>query len=184
MNRFEQLSAKAHDEGIILDRGQIIDGLSGMMLSVEGCPPIAYVSPALNQAESACILAEELGHYYTSVGNNAIDADRRVIDRAETRAVRSAVRDVMQLHPDQIISLIMSGVSSFHDLAEALEITEHFLNRARIAWIAEYGLAYRRDGYTLAFDPLTLQIDLWASDDLEQIDECKTLIKNKLLTSY
>ena len=156
MNLYEKLEDLAYSEGIVIDRRRKLEALSGMLVMIEGCPPIVHVSPALNLPESAGVLAEELGHYYTSSGDNGFAANKQQVDRAEERALRAAVRDVLQLHPDRIIALIEAGVSTFHELADRLEISEAFLARARLAWIAHYGLVYKRNDYSLYFDPLSL----------------------------
>lgn len=159
MNLFERLESQTHDEGIAIDRSHTLESASGALITIDGCPPIIHLSPALGQAAAAGVLAEELGHYYTGTGDDGFEASRQQIDRAEVRALRSAVRDVLQLHPDRIIKLLAGGITSFDELAESLEISEEFLNKALSAWIAEYGPCYHKDNCRLTFEPLVLYIE-------------------------
>ncbi|WP_309121005.1 ImmA/IrrE family metallo-endopeptidase [Paenibacillus sp.] len=104
-------------------------------------------------AEKTCILAEELGHHHTTVGD--ILDQTKVTNRKQERRARSWAYD--KLVPlSAIIEAHKAGVKSRHEFAERLQITEEFL-AAAIEWYQEkYGLFIRYQGSTIYFEPLVV----------------------------
>src|SRR5690606_12425322 len=101
--------------------------------------------------EKACILAEELGHYHTSVGN--ILDQRNIRNRRQERAARQwAYERLVPL--EKIIEAYHARVDSRHELAEFLGVTEQFLHDAIERYREKYGLRVKYDGYLIYFDPL------------------------------
>jgi Zn-dependent peptidase ImmA (M78 family) len=103
--------------------------------------------------ERACILAEELGHYHTSVGNIIDPADIRN-RRQELRARDWAYRRLVPL--SKIVQAYHAGVADRHELAEYLGVSEQFLQSAVDRYREKYGTYTIVDGHIIYFDPLAV----------------------------
>jgi len=111
---------------------------------------IAINSNLQTTAEKACILAEELGHYYTSIGD-ILDQSVLQNRKQEQRARRWGYEKMVPL--DKLVAVYGAGAHSSHELAECLNITEAFLHSALQHYAAKYG-ACRRIGNTwICFKP-------------------------------
>lgn len=108
--------------------------------------------------EKVCILAEELGHYYTSVGD-ILDLSKVENRQQENRARRWAVKRLISL--DDFIRAFDNGVRNSHELAEFLGITEEFLQIALDHFRRYHGYSCSRGDYLICFDPL------WISKKIE-----------------
>lgn len=78
------------------------------------------INSKMSECEKACILAEELGHYYTTVGN-ILDQTESNNRKQEKTARRWAVHKLIEM--DELIDAIKSGYESLSDIAEYLNIT-------------------------------------------------------------
>ena len=103
--------------------------------------------------ERACILAEELGHYHTSVGNIIDPADIHN-RRQELRARDWAYRRLVPL--SKIVQAYHAGVADRHELAEYLGVSEQFLQSAVDRYREKYGTYTIVDGHIIYFDPLAV----------------------------
>ena len=101
-------------------------------------------------AEKTCILAEELGHYYTSCGN-IIDTSDTNNRKQEVKARRWAVKRLVPLK--KIIQAFEAGCRNMYEMAEYIGVTEDFLKAAFSTYIAIYGKYKKRGNYILYFDP-------------------------------
>ncbi|NLZ54543.1 MAG: ImmA/IrrE family metallo-endopeptidase, partial [Thermoanaerobacteraceae bacterium] len=102
-------------------------------------------------AEETCILAEELGHYYTSAGN-ILDQKQLSNRKLERRARAWAYKKLVPL--DKLIEAYKAGVRSRFELAEYLQVTEKFLDEALKYYKEKYGMYYRLGKYWICFEPL------------------------------
>jgi Domain of unknown function (DUF955). len=101
--------------------------------------------------EKACILAEELGHYHTSAGDILDQSDIR--NRKQEKVAREwAYERLVPL--DKIIEAHHARVSSRHDFAEFLGVTEPFLQAAIERYREKYGPHTIVGQYVICFDPL------------------------------
>ena len=101
-------------------------------------------------SEKTCILAEELGHYYTSCGN-IIDQKITFNKKQEVKARRWAIKRLVPLK--NIIKAYKAGCRDMYEMAEFIGVTEKFLWTAFAAYNAIYG-KYRKHGkYLIYFDP-------------------------------
>lgn len=109
------------------------------------------IHDGLTYTEKACILAEELGHHYTSVGNIL---DQNMIDnRKQERIAREWAH--RQLIPIQkIVDAHKLGIRNRHELASYLEVTEEFLQEAVDRLKEKHGKSYRHGDYIIYFEPL------------------------------
>ena len=97
-----------------------------------------------------CILAEELGHYHTTVGD--IITQSTVSDRQqELRARVWAYNRLIGL--TGIINSYKRGCRSLNDTADYLEVTEEFLAEAIHYYRSKYGAFATVDNYIIYFEP-------------------------------
>lgn len=100
--------------------------------------------------EKSCILAEELGHYYTSHGD--------IIDQSAINNCRQEHRARLWAYNKQIglIGIIRAyehGCNSLYDMADYLDVTEDFLHDAIIYYRGKYGEYTILDNYIIYFEP-------------------------------
>ena len=150
----ERLEQEMSDVGIhIADRA--VEGYKGLLVRKNGLTYV-FVDPKASRRSRAAILAEEYGHFKTSVGDTVRGSDDVRIRRAEDRAMRVAVD--MLVCPEDIVQAIKSGVRNWYELAEALDLPESFLRKAISVWQQQYGPVYTTDDSVLWLDPLSLHI--------------------------
>jgi len=102
-------------------------------------------------AEKTCILAEELGHYYTSAGN-ILDQSKIENRKQERRARTLAYQKLVPL--DKLVLAYKEGIRTKYELAEFLGVTEQFLAEALKYYKEKYGPYRRVDDYYICFEPL------------------------------
>lgn len=100
--------------------------------------------------EKACILAEELGHHYTTQGD-ILEQYSIENQKQEQRARLWAYNKMIGLRG--IISAYKYGCSSLHDMAAYLDITEEFLQEALQRYQSKYGCYATIDNYIIYFEP-------------------------------
>lgn len=122
-----------------------VSGLKG--LYVDG--NIA-IQKGMTSAESVCTLAEEIGHYETTVGNILDLSDVR--NRKQERKARLWAYN-KQIGLTGIIQGYRQHCHSQYELAECLGVSEEFLREALECYREKYGCAVEVDGYTILFEP-------------------------------
>lgn len=100
--------------------------------------------------EKACVLAEELGHYYTSQGD-ILELATIGATKQEQRARLWAYNKMVGLHG--IIAAYKHGCRSRHETADYLEVTEEFLNEAIGQYKRKYSPCVTIDNYVIYFEP-------------------------------
>jgi Zn-dependent peptidase ImmA (M78 family) len=103
------------------------------------------------RVEKTCILAEEIGHYHTSVGDIIDQTDVRN-RKQEHRARAWAYEKLVPLA--KIVQAYHAHVSDRHELAEYLDVTEEFLQAAIDRYREKYGTFTIVDKHIIYFDPL------------------------------
>ncbi len=103
--------------------------------------------------EKKCILAEELGHYYTTAGN-IIDMKNICNQKQEARARNWSYEKLVPLK--SLIKASREGCTNLYELAEYLEVTEDVLKATLEHYKRKYGLYVEVDYYCIYFDPLTV----------------------------
>jgi hypothetical protein len=100
--------------------------------------------------EKTCVLIEELGHYYTSIGNIL---DKSDISKAkqEKRARDWGYEKLVGII--DIIKAFNAGVETRYEMAEYLNITEDFLDASIKHYEEKYGAFYLIDKYLINFKP-------------------------------
>lgn len=100
--------------------------------------------------EKTCILAEELGHHFTSYGD--------IIDQSDIRNVKQELRARAWAY-ERLVGIVdlinahKAGVRGRYELAEFLEIPEWFLLDAIEYYKSKYGTCYKIDNYLIYFSP-------------------------------
>ena len=113
------------------------------------CDGTIAINNKLNEVEKTCILAEELGHHHTTVGN-IIDTEKPFNIKQEKIARKWAVNRL--LTPEELISAVVSGCEYISDVADYLGVTDKFLLEAIEVFKNTYGIIYRYDNYAIRFN--------------------------------
>ena len=100
--------------------------------------------------ERACVLAEELGHYYKTVGN-ILDQSNEENRKQEQKARLWAYNKLIGLNG--IISAYQNGCQNLHETAEFLDVDEEFLMNALILYQGKYGTQVQVGEYKISFVP-------------------------------
>lgn len=104
----------------------------------------------LDETEKKCTLAEELGHYHTTVGD-ILDQSSASNRKQELRARLWSYNKLIGLHG--IISCYKAGCQTVYDMAEHLDVTEDFLLEALQCYHSKYGIYTMFDNYVIFFEP-------------------------------
>ena len=147
MNIYEEMQDRAYNAGIdvveYLFRNKTIKGLY--------CDGTAAISNDIDtNVERACVLAEEMGHHFTSAGD--------IIDQADIQNRKQEFRARMWAYNELvglvgIIDAYKNGCRNSYEVAEYLDVTEEFLNDALDAYRDKYGVYTTVDNYLIYFIP-------------------------------
>ena len=123
------------------------------------CRRIAIRKSIETQAEKSCVLAEELGHYFTSFGN-ILNMDEIQNRKQELRA-RLHGYD-MQIGLIGIIECYKHHCRSLYEMAEYLQVTEEYLQEALECYSRKYGEnLVTIDNYAIRFVPSLQVMEFW-----------------------
>lgn len=101
--------------------------------------------------EKACVLAEELGHHYTTVGN-ILYQDSTEKRKQEMRARIIAYNKMIGI--SGLLNSYQAGCTNRYEIADYLNITEEFLCDALTYYKSKYGTCTVLDNYMIYFEPL------------------------------
>lgn len=108
------------------------------------------IRKGLNEIEKSCVLAEELGHYYTSTGN-ILDQSNTGNRKQEYRARLYGYN--LKVGLMGIIQAYEAGCRNLHETAELLDVTEEYLIEVLDAYRRKYGCRVEFDNYVIMFEP-------------------------------
>lgn len=103
-----------------------------------------------NNTERTCVLAEELGHHHTSVGD-IIDMSDIGNRKQERQARLWGYNKLIGL--TGIVKAFQAGCHNRHEIAERLEVTEEYLQDCIDCYRDKYGVCTEVDNYTVFFIP-------------------------------
>ena len=147
MTKYEELLCEAINTGISVDENYSFKGcLSG--LYVDG--NIALSNQLQTTPEKTCVLAEELGHHHTSVGN-IIDMNDVRNRKQEHQARLWGYNKLIGL--TGIINAFRAGCQSRHEIADLLDVTEEYLQECIDCYRDKYGVCTEVGTYTIYFIP-------------------------------
>lgn len=147
MTTYERLASSPDAEGVaIYDRKFRSPRIKGLY-----CDGNIAVSDTLDtDAEKACVLSEELGHYHTTEGI-IIDQSSAANRKQEFRARLWGYNKLIGLQG--IVSCYKAGCQTVYDMANHLGVTEEFLKEALQCYRSKYGVYTRLDNYAIYFEP-------------------------------
>lgn len=148
MNAFEHLEDVACKDGIdVTDRKFGSERIKGLYCDGN----IVLNTNALKTTtEKTCVLAEELGHHYTTIGN-ILDQQKVVNAKQELHARTWAYNECVGLIG--IVKSFEAGCKSLYEMADYLEVTEDFLKDALESYRRKYGIYTEIDNYFIFFEP-------------------------------
>lgn len=109
-----------------------------------------YLRKDMNTAEKSCVLAEELGHYYTTVGD-ILDMNVSENRKQERQARLWGYNRVIGLFG--LIRAYEHGCKDKYKIAEYLDVTEEYLEDCIDCYRDKYGEYKIVDNYTIYFIP-------------------------------
>lgn len=142
---YEALLDEAHQEGLIVKEKPLIYN-NGRIKGKR----IAIRQNINTTTEKACVLAEELGHHHTSVGNILDMNDVR--NRKQERQARLWGYNKL-IGLTGIITAFRAGCQSRHEIAELLNVTEEYLQECIDCYRDKYGVYTEVDNYIIYFIP-------------------------------
>lgn len=108
------------------------------------------IRKSLTATEKTCVLAEELGHHYTSVGNILDMSD--IQNRKQERQARLwGYNKLIGLH--RLINAFEYGCRDRYELAEYLGVTDEYLQECIDCYRDKYGACITIDDYYIMFIP-------------------------------
>ncbi len=108
------------------------------------------IKKGLTEVEKKCVMAEELGHYYTGTGD--------ILDQSSVSNRKQELRGRIHAY-DRLVGLMgiidayRHNCSSIFEAAEYLNVTEEFLNASLCYYKARYGVSVLVDNYIVYFEP-------------------------------
>lgn len=109
-----------------------------------------YLRQNMTGVQKKCVLAEELGHYHTTVGE-IIDQSNVDCRKQEARARLWAYDRLAGLY--DIVRAYKQGCHSLYDMADRLDVTEEFLKEALQCYKSKYGTHITIGNYVVYFEP-------------------------------
>lgn len=114
----------------------------------------------MTTTEKACILAEELGHYHTSVGNilnQSMTQNRKQEYHARIWGYNKMIGIT------GIINAYKRGCQSIHEAAKYLHVSEAYLIESITYYKRRFGLYTIVDNYIIYFEPSICVMELTQS---------------------
>lgn len=102
------------------------------------------------QTEKACVLAEELGHYYTSSGDIM---DQNIIFNRQQELRARMYGYNLSIGLIGIAKAFESGCRNLYEMADYLDVTEEYLKEALNCYQSKYGEYVKVDNYMIYFIP-------------------------------
>jgi len=115
------------------------------------------IKSGLTETEKRCVMAEELGHYYTGSGN-ILDQSSVLNRKQELRGRVYAYNKLVGLMG--IIDTYKHNCENLYESAEFLGVTEEFLSEAISYYRGKYGKRVTIDNYTIYFEPYIAVLEL------------------------
>ncbi len=110
-----------------------------------------YLRQNMPNVQKKCVLAEELGHYYTTAGNILDQQD--ISNRKQERRARIWAYDKL-ISLFGIIRAHNAGCRTSYEMAEYLDVTEEFLMETLNTYKSKYGADIIQAGeYFITFEP-------------------------------
>lgn len=149
MQLYEQLLAIAEEQSIYVCEKSMSKKNKGLYAD-----QVIWINKNLSTLqEKACILSEELGHYFTSSGN-ILNQNLLVNRKQEYRARAWGYEQLIPLH--KFVEAWQQGMEGRHAIADHLEVTEDFLQHTVDYYQRKFGLYTTYQNYLIYFEPLNV----------------------------
>ncbi len=145
MNKYEILLDEANDKGLIVKEKSLLSS-NGRIKGNR----IAIRKDLKTTAEKACVLAEELGHYETTVGD-ILEMSSSWNRKQERQARLNGYNRMIGLIG--IVRAYEAGCQDQHEIAEFLNVTEEYLLECIECYRDKYGKMKNIDNYIIYFIP-------------------------------
>lgn len=104
----------------------------------------------MTEVEKKCVLAEELGHHYTAVGD--------ILDQTSDRNRKQELQGRLVAYNKLVGLRGLVDAYNHHcmtpsDIADYLEVTQEFLEEAVSCYRMKYGVYTAVDNYVIMFEP-------------------------------
>ncbi len=147
MNTYEKLLQEAEDNNVnVYDFDLGGNGLDGLYIDGN----VAIDINVDTTAKKRCVLAEELGHHYTSVGD-ILDLSIVSNQKQERQARLYAYNALIGL--DGLIMCYKKGCRTRHEMAIELDVTDDFLEDAINEYREKFGTCVSYNNYVIMFIP-------------------------------
>ncbi len=104
----------------------------------------------MTEIEKACVLAEEIGHHYTAVGN-ILDQSTVENRKQEMRGRLVAYNKMVGLRG--LVEAYNHHCHNLGEVADYLEVTPEFLQETINCYRSKYGVYATVDNYVIFFEP-------------------------------
>ena len=145
MNTYERLLDEASNEGLIV-KEKPLKYTNGRIMGRR----VAIRESINTTAEKTCVLAEELGHYYTSYGR-IVDMSDAANRKQERKARAHGYDKLIGLYG--IITAHKANCQNVHEAAELLDVTEEYFRECIDYYREKYGTHIEVDNYVIFFIP-------------------------------
>ena len=148
MTKYEFLLDEACEKNITVIENYDLTGTQ--LKGLYGNNIIAIGNTTDSNTERACVLAEELGHHYTAVGD--------IIDQSSAENRKQELRGIIWAYNNEvglrgIIDAYLHNCQNLFETAEYLGVTEEFLNDSLTYYTNKYGVCTQVDNYVIFFQP-------------------------------
>ena len=148
MTTFEELQDEACKDGIDVIENYPFESnrISGLYADYT----IVLSKNLKNSAEKACVLAEELGHHYTAVGDII---DQSTVENRKQELYGRVWAYNKQVGLTGLINAYRNHCQNAHEVAEYLNVTDEFLTDSLNYYKSKYGCCTQVDNYVIFFEP-------------------------------
>ncbi|MDK0978073.1 ImmA/IrrE family metallo-endopeptidase [Clostridium perfringens] len=112
---------------------------------------VIFINETSSEKTKYCILAEEIGHYFTSYGNIINLSDTKNIHQ-ENKARIWAYEKLIS--PDALVEALNNGLNTTEEIIEYFNITKEFFLEAIKYYRKRYGIYYVGKKCVLNLEPL------------------------------
>lgn len=145
MNKYEILLDEANDKGLIV-KEKSLQSSNGRIKGNR----IAIRKDLKTTAEKACVLAEELGHYETTVGD-ILEMSSSWNRKQERQARLNGYNRMIGVFG--IVRAYEAGCQAQHEIADFLNVTEEYLLECIECYRDKYGERKSINNYIVYFIP-------------------------------
>lgn len=145
MNKYEILLDEANDKGLIV-KEKSLQSSNGRIKGNR----IAIRKDLKTTAEKACVLAEELGHYETTVGD-ILEMSSSWNRKQERQARLNGYNRMIGVFG--IVRAYEAGCQDQHEIADFLNVTEEYLLECIECYRDKYGEMKSINNYIVYFIP-------------------------------